>query len=51
MRKQTQIRYEPFYKQLEIRMNRTSFYAVIVTDITHVTQNVKTHNRITEKKN
>ena len=29
-----EIRHEPSYKQLELKMNRTYFYAEIVTDIT-----------------
>ena len=32
--KQTQIRHELSYKQLEVKTNRTSFYAEIVTDLT-----------------
>jgi hypothetical protein len=28
-----EIRHEPSYKQLELKMNRTYFYAEIVTDI------------------
>ena len=32
--KQREIRHAPSYKQLEVKTNRTSFYAEIVTDIT-----------------
>ena len=45
--KNTKIRHEPSYKQLEVKTNRTSFYAEIVANIT--TRNVKTHNRTTQK--
>jgi hypothetical protein len=33
-RKQTQIKHEPSYKQLEVKMNWTSFYEEIAMDIT-----------------
>jgi hypothetical protein len=37
-------------KQLEVKTNRRKFYVEMVTDITtQKTQNVKTHNRTTQK--
>ena len=51
MRKQTQrtyIRHEPSYKQLEVKTKRTQFFMRKRTS-QQGTQNVKTHNRTTQK--